>query len=71
MLKTDFIPPIVFEILKLKNRAIRLAGRIFTFISRIIMEHDFNPKNLHINGLIFLLNPKKNYFESIFGIPPK
>ena len=35
------------------------------------MEHDFNPTNLHINGLIFLLNPKKNYFESIFGIPPK
>ena len=35
------------------------------------MVHDLNPKNLHINGLIFLLNLKKNILGVYLGIIPK
>ena len=35
------------------------------------MVHDLNPKNLHINGLFFLQNPKNPIFGVISGIIPK
>ena len=35
------------------------------------MVHDLNPKNLHINKLIFLQNPKKPYLQGIFGHYPR
>ena len=67
MQKINFIPPIVFEILKFKNPAIWLGECIFTCYSRarffaemrfnkiikIIMVHDLNPKNIYISGLFF------------------
>ena len=35
------------------------------------MLHDLNQKNLHINELIFLQNPKNPVFYGIFGHYPK
>ena len=72
--KINFILPTVFEILNFKNLAIWLAKSIFAFnlinsrtrfsqtcgcnrILKVIMVHDLNPKNLHINDH-FLQNPK-------------
>ena len=34
------------------------------------MMHDLNPKNLHINGLIFFAKSKKPYFQGNFGHYP-
>ena len=68
MQKINFMPPIVFEILKFKNPAIWLAEGIFAFfnsrtrlsqtrgfniIIKVIMVHNLNPKNLHVNVLFF------------------
>ena len=33
--------------------------------------HDLNPKNLHMNGLIFLQNKKPPIFRVLLGIIPK
>ena len=63
MLKLNFMPPIVFEILKFQNPAILLAGSIFAYnlrirffqrygfnrVTKVIMVHDLNPNYLHIN----------------------
>ena len=35
------------------------------------MAHDLNPKNLHINGLIFLQNPKNPILGVLLAIIPK
>ena len=44
----------------------------FNRIIKIIMVHDLNPKNLHINGLFsFLQNPKNCIFGFFSGIIPK
>ena len=75
MQKINFITPIVFEILKLKNPAIWLVESIFCILTRqpdfsqtcgfnriikVIMVHELNLKNLHINWLFF------RFFEHYF-----
>ena len=84
MPKINFIPPVAFDILKFKNPVIWLAKSIFALtqepdfsqicsfdrIIKVIMVLDLNPKNLHINGLIFAKS-KKPYFWGVFGHYPK
>ena len=62
MNKINFIPPIVFEILKFKNPAIWLAESILAFffadmqinrIIKVIIVNDLNAKNLYIKWLSF------------------
>ena len=83
MQKINFIPPIVFEILKFKNPAIWLAKSIFAINSRsrfsqtcsfnriikVIMVHDLNLTNLHMNGLFFQWQ-KNPIFGLFLGIIP-
>ena len=76
MQKINFITPIVFEILKLKNPAIWLVESIFCILTRqpdfsqtcgfnriikVIMVHELNLKNLHINWLF--LRVFEHYFQ--------
>ena len=84
MQKINFIPPIVFEILKIKNPAIWLTESIF-HLARVpefsqtcgydriikVMVHDLNPTWFTHQWIIFLQNPKNPYFGVFWGIIPK
>ena len=81
----NFIPPIVFGILKFKNPAIWLTKSIIALNLRtrffpdmrfwqiLKAMHDLNPENPHINGLFFyFLQNQKNLILGVFlGIVPK
>ena len=43
----------------------------FNRIINVTMVHDLNPKNLHINGLFFLQNPKSPFLGGAFGRYPQ
>ena len=43
----------------------------FNRIIKVIMVHDLNPKNLHINVQIFFYKIPKTYFQGIFGHYPQ
>ena len=40
----------------------------FNRIIKVIIVHDLNPKNLHINKLFFLQNPKNPIYRVFLGI---
>ena len=78
----NYIYPIVFEILKFKfdrlTAFLHLTGESyfsqisgFNKIIKVIMVHDLNPNNLHINGLVFFCKIQKTLFFGIFGHYPK
>ena len=85
MQKINVISPTVFEILKMfKNPAnwprafLHLTPEPdfsqtcrFNRTIKVIMVHDLNPKNLHINGQIFFAKSKKPYFWGAFEYYPQ
>ena len=42
------------------------TNSIKTYLGSLLMVHDLNQKNLHINGLFFLQNPKKKTILGMF-----
>ena len=84
MQKINFIPPIVFEILKFKNTAIWLAEGIFAFYlkTRFFQTCCFQNHKVHYGAwfkfrkfthqwTIFLKYPKTPIFRVFWGIVPK
>ena len=83
--KIHFITPIVSEILKIKNpvnqtwESLEIATWEWNFyqtcafnrIIKVIMMYDLDQKNLHVNELIFLQNPKNSFSRVFLGIIPK
>ena len=68
--KINFITQTVFEILKWP-RADFSQICSFNRIIKVIMVHDLNPKNLHINGLSFCKIQKTLSFGYFWALSPK